>query len=459
MLRHFDIIVATDENNGIGKNGSIPWRNKEDMDHFRKITIGNEGTNVVIMGRITYESLPKNVRPLPKRKNIVITTQFIEGVTTCSSLFDALSLCNETYKNVYIIGGQRLYEEAITRYGYLCDRILISNIPGTYDCDVFFPRELLICNNSETIVDQKETFKCEIIYMRKQHPENQYLNLLNIIKINGNQRLDRTKVGTKSIFAPRMEFDLRDGFPLLTTKRTWFEGIKKELLFFISGKTDTKILEAQGVNIWKGNTSEEYMQKYNLPWKEGDMGPSYPHQWRHAGAEYTGCDVDYSGKGIDQLKFLINSLRNDSFSRRHIISSWDVANINLMVLPPCHTFVQFFVGCDANGLPAYLDCSLYQRSADMFLGVPFNIASYALLLHIIGHITGLIPRKFIHNLGDAHLYLNHLDQVDEQLQRKPFPFPKLKFLRQIADIDDLKANDIIVDEYKCYPKLEAKMAV
>lgn len=289
--------------------------------------------------------------------------------------------------------------------------------------------------------------------------EVKYLDLLLSIYIEGETRTDRTGVGTKSIFGPRLEFDLRDGFPLLTTKKMWFEGIKRELLFFISGQTDTKILETQNVNIWKENTTKEFLDKNKLPWREGDMGPGYGWQWRHVGAKYKGCDADYTEQGVDQLVNLITGLKTDPFGRRHIISSWDVANINQMALPPCHCFVQFYVGQNDEKIPTFLDCSLYQRSGDMFLGVPFNIASYALLMEIIGHITGLIPRKFIHNLGDAHIYMNHLDQVNEQIHRTPYSFPHITFVRQITNIDDLKSDDIILKDYKSHPKLVAPMAV
>lgn len=289
--------------------------------------------------------------------------------------------------------------------------------------------------------------------------EQQYLALLNLIQTTGENRPDRTGVGTRSIFGARLEFDLRDGFPLLTTKKMWFNGIKKELLFFLSGKTDSKILERQGVNIWKDHTTTKYLAEHKLPWREGDMGPLYPHQWRHAGAKYKGCSVDYTGQGVDQIASLIQGLREDPFSRRHIISAWDTPNIQYMVLPPCHCFVQFYVGTNEEGVPTYLDCSLYQRSGDMFLGVPFNIASYALLTEILGHITGLTPRKFIHTIGDAHIYSNHSDQVREQIQRTPYPYPKIRFTRTITNIDDLKADDIVLENYQSHDKLTGVMAI
>lgn len=292
-----------------------------------------------------------------------------------------------------------------------------------------------------------------------KHPEQQYLDLLQAILLEGNRRIDRTQVGTLSVFGKRMEFDLREGFPLLTTKRTWFKGILEELLFFISGQTDTKLLEAKGVSIWQGNTSAEYLAKYGLPWRPGDMGPGYSFQWRHAGAEYTGCDADYTDQGIDQLQQVIDGIKNDPFGRRHIISSWNVKELKRMALPPCHCFIQFYVHCDADGKPHYLDCLMYQRSADMFLGVPFNIASYALLLSMVAHVTKLTPRKFIHDLGDTHIYLNHVDQVKEQCMRTPYPFPQLSFKRTIDNINDFTIDDVVLSNYKCHPPIKAEMAI
>lgn len=281
--------------------------------------------------------------------------------------------------------------------------------------------------------------------------EKQYLNLLKRILEDGESRDDRTGVGTISLFGLHMEFDLNEGFPLLTTKKTWFNGILKELLFFLSGKTDTKILERQGVNIWKDNTSMEFLAKNGLRLDEGDMGPGYSFQWRHAGEQYAGKDREY--KGIDQIQQLIGGLKKNPTGRRHIVSSWDVANIEKMALPPCHCFFQMYV---REG--KYLDCCLYQRSADMFLGVPFNIASYALLMIIIGHLTDLVPGRLIHNLGDAHIYKNHIEQVKEQLTRSPYPSPTVEIKRKIESIDDFRFEDFLLENYTFHGVLKGDMA-
>lgn len=457
MLRSFSVIVAVDDKNGIGKNGLIPWNNKDDLKHFKSTTIGSNENNVVIMGRKTYESL--GMKFLNKRKNIVISSnkniQLPEQVDTYTSLHLALQNC-QSYDKIYVIGGSMIYKEALYKYGYLCEEIILSKITGDYNCDVFFPE-----NIKTTLISSEslESFKINYLKVNFKHQETKYLKLLNKILTKGDSRCDRTQIGTKSLFGLNMKFDLRKGFPLLTTKRTWFDGIKKELLFLLSGQTDTKILEKQGVNIWKGNTSKEYLEKYSLPWNEGDMGPCYGFQWRHFGAEYSGCDDDYTGKGVDQIKNLINGLLKDPYGRRHIVSAWNVVDIPQMVLPPCHCFCQFFVGTDDENNPKYLDCSLYQRSADMFLGVPFNIASYALLMCIIGNITNLIPRNFIHNMGDAHIYLNHEEQVKEQITRTPLPFPSIEFSKKFNNIDEILSEDITITNYISHPKLSGIMAV
>lgn len=458
MLARFNIIVAFDDDYGIGRNGTIPWHDKADLKRFKETTLNA----TVIMGRKTYESIPN--RPLKGRSNIVITNTNLnessDKLLTAPNLHEALKLVfavpNFALSDlVYVIGGEQVYKEALSKYAYLCDEIFVTHIPNTHQCDRFFPYVEAV-NLSNRIVTEHDKLT-RTLTLNQKHPEQQYLDLLNEILCEDNIRKDRTGVGIKSIFGRTMIFDLRKGFPLFTTKRVWFAGIKKELLFFIKGDCDSKKLEAQGVNIWQGNTSEKFLKDHNLPWKEGDMGPMYPFQWRHAGENYQGCDKEY--KGIDQLQNVIDNIKKDPFSRRHIISAWDVANIDKMVLPPCHCFLQFYVATNLDEVPMYLDLAVYQRSADMFLGVPFNIASYALLLSMIAKLTGLIARKLIYNFGDLHVYSNHMDQVEEQIDRTPYPFCTLKFKREVENINDFKVEDIELIDYLHWPKLEGEMAI
>ncbi|XP_017464196.1 PREDICTED: thymidylate synthase [Rhagoletis zephyria] len=251
-----------------------------------------------------------------------------------------------------------------------------------------------------------------------------------------------------------MRFNLRDDFPLLTTKRVFWRAVAEELLWFVHGQTDAKILKEKNIHIWDGNSTREFLDKCGFHNREeGDLGPVYGFQWRHFGAKYRTCNDNYSGEGVDQLQNVIDTIRNKPNDRRIIMSAWNPLDIPQMALPPCHCLAQFFV---ANG---ELSCQLYQRSADMGLGVPFNIASYALLTYMIAHVTGLRPGEFVHTLGDAHVYNNHIEPLKEQIARKPRPFPKLVIKREVKNIEDFTFNDFEVLDYKPYPKISMEMAV
>ncbi|KRX91685.1 Thymidylate synthase, partial [Trichinella pseudospiralis] len=285
--------------------------------------------------------------------------------------------------------------------------------------------------------------------------ELNYLNQLKDIIDHGVRKNDRTGIGTLSTFGTQSRYCLRDDiFPLLTTKRVFWRGVVEELLWFISGNTNAKKLSEKNVNIWDGNSSREFLDSRGLyNYEEGDLGPVYGFQWRHFGYPYTSMTADYAGKGYDQLQQCIKMIREEPESRRIIMTAWNPCDLEKVALPPCHCFVQFYV---ADG---ELSCQMYQRSADMGLGVPFNIASYSLLTRMIAHITSLKPGFFIHTIGDAHIYLTHVDALKVQLERKPRPFPKLKILRNVENIDDFRAEDFELIDYKPYPKISMPMAV
>ncbi|BFF94254.1 thymidylate synthase [Drosophila madeirensis] len=286
--------------------------------------------------------------------------------------------------------------------------------------------------------------------------EQNYLELIRHIIKDGERRMDRTQVGTLSVFGTQLRFDMRKSFPLLTTKRVFFRAVVEELLWFVAGKTDAKLLQAKNVHIWDGNSTREFLDKLGHTDRAvGDLGPVYGFQWRHFGAEYGTCDDDYSGKGIDQLRQVINTIRDNPSDRRIIMSAWNPLDIPKMALPPCHCLAQFYV----SQTRGELSCQLYQRSADMGLGVPFNIASYALLTHMIAHVTGLKTGDFVHTMGDAHVYLNHVEPLKEQLERKPRPFPKLHIKRKVENIEDFRYEDFEVIGYDPYPKIKMDMAV
>jgi len=287
--------------------------------------------------------------------------------------------------------------------------------------------------------------------------EEQYLNLIRKILKEGAVRNDRTGTGTISIFGTQMRFNLRDDvIPLLTTKRVFWRAVVEELLWFIKGSTNANELKDKDVHIWDGNSSREFLDKQGFSDREeGDLGPVYGYQWRHFGAPYKTMNDDYTGKGVDQLKEVIRMIKEDPYSRRIIMSAWNPSDIPFMALPPCHCFAQFYV----DPVKKELSCQMYQRSADIGLGVPFNIASYALLTKMIAHVTGLKPAEFVHTLGDAHVYSNHVDALKIQLERSPRPFPTLKFNRQINDIEMFVPNDLILEGYNPYGKIEMAMAV
>eukprot|EP00057_Strongylocentrotus_purpuratus_P027400 XP_011681874.1 PREDICTED: thymidylate synthase [Strongylocentrotus purpuratus] len=242
--------------------------------------------------------------------------------------------------------------------------------------------------------------------------------------------------------------------PSPNNKRVFWRGVAEELLWFVKGCTNATELRDKNIHIWDANGSKDFLEKRGLGHhKEGDLGPVYGFQWRHFGAEYKDRFTDYTGQGVDQHTNVIKTIKNNSDDRRIITSAWNPPDLPKMALPPCHAFVQFYV-CNGE-----LSCQLYQRSGDMGLGVPFNIASYSLLTYMIAHVTGLKPGDFVHTLGDAHVYLNHIEPLKDQLKRVPRQFPKLNIKRKVTNIDDFKFEDFEIEGYKPYPKITMQMAV
>lgn len=473
---NFTIIAAVTANNGIGTDSNeLPWKKfASDMKWFRQTTLNN----TVIMGRKTFESLGN--KPLPNRNNIVVSSSLLgdDKVTVCSSLGLALKLI-EDHKDVYVIGGSKLYQEAINHPR--CTRILLTRTNLNIPCNTFFPNidqfylsriirdgvetitlendktteikyefcEYLRCDNSDSV---NKPFTPSLVYKNEQG----YLQALRDIMTHGVERADRTGVGTHALFGLTFRYDLSQGYPLLTTKKMFTKAIIEELLWFLRGQTDAKILQAKGIKIWDGNTSRDYLDSRGLYTREeGDIGPGYGFQFRHAGAVYFGCQADYTGKGTDQVQYVLDMIKNNPTSRKIVINLWNAADLSKMALEPCHMVYQFWVTNDQR-----LSCSLYQRSGDMGLGVPFNIASASLMTHIFAKLSGLGVGELVHTIGDAHIYKNHLTPLKEQITRNPEPFPILTIQdRNQQKVEDFVYEDFTIKGYYPHKPLQMNMAV
>ena len=278
----------------------------------------------------------------------------------------------------------------------------------------------------------------------------QYLNLLNLVLEQGSQKSDRTGTGTASVFGHQMRFDLSQGFPIVTTKRVHFRSVAIELLWFLRGDTNVQYLQDNKVSIWNEWSTGEQTARFGRP--AGELGPVYGHQWRNFGATKN-ADGSYNNDGFDQLEWLINEIKTNPNSRRLIVSGWNPDEANQVALPPCHTLFQFFVQ------HGKLSCQLYQRSADIFLGVPFNIASYALLTHMMAQVCGLDVGDFVWTGGDCHLYSNHIEQAKLQLSRTPLPLPQLKLNPEINNLFDFSFADIELLNYQHHAAIKADVAV
>lgn len=433
----FSLIVRADCNGGIGKDGKLLEKNKQDMAFFKQMT----KDSIVVMGYNTWKEIEeKYPEGLPDRMNIVITHNHYDQLFTKTfanthvdvwSDPEDLSKCLDLYKEKYptfklfVIGGAQLYNWFYT-HGYI-QTMCISRNPNALESDVFFrPEDEPIFKHYEKKIEPREDDLIVETYTFVNHEEFQFRKLIREIYDHGNVKGSRA-ANVKSLFGKRLEFSLANNtFPLLTSKRLSLKSIFAELDFFLSGKTDTNILRQQKINVWNANTSEAFLKSRGLPWKEGDMGPSYSFQFRHSGAAYHGCDEDYNGKGFDQVENVLNLLKNNPDDRRIIINLWAPSQLDQMALPPCCFCYQFYV------VDGKLQTIMTSRSSDVFLAGGWNIATGALLTCILAHKTGLIPDKLIWNIGDVHIYENQLELVQEYLKKEPKIFPKL-FIRGDGD--------------------------
>lgn len=506
--RTYQVVVAASRNLGLGINKKMAWDLPLDTKFFTDITKATTDPtkrNAVIMGRKTWESTPSQHRPLARRLNVVLTRSGIhdimvsENVLICRTLKSALELLAESHysqsiETVFLIGGGVMLKDCMNASG--CDAIHLTEIDADIECDTFIPAvdtsvfqpwyssfpsvennlrysfvtyvrvrkfdadSLDQCNGLnhnggsgvEDVMVNRFSFLPKMILER--HEEYVYMRLVEDIISNGISKDDSTGNGTLSKFGCQMRFNLRKSFPLLTTKKVLWRGIVEELLWYISGSTNAKVVQEKDIHIWNSNGFREDLDSIALlDMEEGDLGPVYGFQWRPFGARDVDKNADYSGQGFDQLSDVISKIKNNPHDRRIILSAWNPNDRNLTSLVPCHMFAQFYV---ANG---ELSCQMYQHSADMGLEVPSSIASYALLTCVISHVCDLIPGDFIHVIGDAHVYPTHLRPLHAQLQKQPRPFPILKINPLKKDIDSLVAADFVLVGYDPHEKSEMKTRV
>lgn len=451
------LILALTKNGGIAKDGKIPWKIPQELAFFKSMTLGH----IIIMGRKTYESIGK---PLQGRKNIIVGTNH-------TSLNDAIQWglkLEKSGKTVWVIGGAKLAEG----FRPYINEAYLSVLNNDYECDLFAPQYVLDslktinrCNSTSadncaavlyTMSKEYSVYRC---YYNRNVEEQNFQNLIQTIIDKGTESIDRTGVGTISIFGSQLHFSLEnDVFPMSTLRKCFLKGIFEELMWFLRGQTDSKILVRKGVKIWEGNSSRQALDKIGLSHlNEGDCGAIYSFQWRHWGAKYIDCKTDYTGQGVDQISNLISEIKNNPFSRRLLLSGWNVEDLKNMCLPPCHTFYQFEVTPATDGGSNYLSCHFYQRSSDVLLAGHWNITSASLLTILIARVCGLRPKKLVVSYGNAHIYNNHRHAVKEYLQRFPFEYPKITLTGNHTNIWDYQFEDLTVHDYLYHPQIVLDM--
>ena len=470
MNCNLNLVVVLTKNYAIRYGNKVPWESTDYCTYFENLVQGG----IVIMGRTTFESLPLIKRPIPGCINVVLSNTYpmYKQLESDQLIFTNVYGVQNTIipanpeKQVWIIGGNEVFKalsnQCLNIYATMLDVVAPAN--DMKFVDIFPNFELISYSGQKWSEEQKCKFRF-LQYKRNFNSRNieherQYLMLLRDILDNGVERDDRTGVGTIGVFGRQLKYDVSKYLPILTTKFVPLQIIIKELLWFIRGETDAKILQKEGVHIWDGNSSKDFLAKRGLNYEEGDIGPGYGHQWRHFNAEYKGCNYDYTGKGFDQIEYIINELKTNPLSRRIYMSAWNPSFLDQMALPPCHIGCQFYAEKGNDGL-MYLSLQFYQRSQDVFLAANFNLVSYTILLYIICKKVNMYPKEVIHTIGDAHIYKNHIEQTKIQLSRNPLPQPILEVSDSIAEKDwkDINVDDFVLIGYLYQPAIKAEMAV
>lgn len=495
----------------IGSDNDLLVKIPEDMQFFKEKTSTKESdkqyNNIVVMGRKTWDSIPKRYKPLPNRTNIILTNdknlhalspypfdlyfKFTKPKLNSDVYYWTFNQFEKFYSKllefdrsrlIYIIGGSEIYDLFLNSSTMKPDQLFLTEITNwkpknsnKSNYSEFTPPsdDYKLTDVSALKYDPNNNVNYRFLTYRLQNfpisQENQYLNLCSEVLRYGSIRNDRTGVGTLSLFGKQMRFNISDTVPLLTTKRVAWKSCIEELLWFMRGDTDAKILQKRGVKIWDGNSSREFLDNRGLhQYPEGVLGPVYGWQWRFFGAQYDPkfadtsiCDKSNIG-GFDQLEYVVNQLKNDPYSRRIVISAWNPSNLHQMALPPCHHFIQFYVRDDIHDKSIrYLDCHFNMRSNDLGCGTSFNLFSYTVLTYILALKTNMTPGELVYSVGDAHIYNNHITALQIQLKRKPRVLPKLELNQEIKtkNFEEITIDDFKIIGYFPYPSIPMEMAI
>lgn len=443
----FEIILAVSKNNIIGNDNQLPWYYPKDLQYFKEKTSGQ----AVLMGRKTSDGIfEKFPNGLPNRTNFILTRkenlENKESIIYSNSIKDIFKICKEKkIETLFIIGGSELYKYIFNYYFIFIDKIYYTRILKYYEGDTYCPTIPWESFSLESV--QREEDLEFLVYKKNENKkgEEQYLNLIKETLLSN----------SLSTFGYSMKWNLEEGFPLLTTKKMFLRGVIEELLWFLSGSTNSNILKEKKVHIWDKNGSREYLDSIGLSHREeGDLGPVYGFNFRHFGADYQDDKTDYTGQGTDQIQYVLDLIKYNPKSRRILLSLWNPNQLDQVALPACHVLYQFKVEEDK------LSCCLFQRSGDIGLGIPFNIASVSILTHILAKLTNKKVGTLVHFLGDAHIYKEHVEVLKEQIKRKPFVFPKLKIEdRKQEKVEDFKVEDFKVEGYFSHPILTMPLVV
>jgi thymidylate synthase len=499
-----NFVICIDNKGGISKNGKIPWKIIEDSVYFRDIVTRKfDGKqNLIICGKNTFEQMGviKNHHVLILSKTFENTSDDVTVVSSINMVLEYLNLCHNKFGKIYICGGKKVYDDFfelaqeyphkfnttfyanIINDDYLCDNHVsksLSNIIIQQYCGfnhIFnthnkmnYGVELVVndlFHNKTVKIFFLKPFTINNMLLKTNNEEIKYLEIMKNV-LNAPKKTGRNGV-TRSLFGEQLKFKL-NSFPLLTSKRVYFKGVFEELMFFIRGDTNSKHLSEKNVKIWEPNTTNEFISQQGLDYEEGDMGPMYGFQWRHFNAPYHGMHSNYDNVGFDQLKYVMNELKSNPSSRRMIMSTYNPIQASKGVLFPCHgigiVFNTVQDETDKNGNTFYLNIMQLQRSCDYFLGVPFNIASYSLIVYMLCEVLNndndckynYIPGELIMSLGDVHLYESHINEAKRQLVRTPTNFPRLQFKTKIYNIEDFKFDDIEIIDYNPCVEIKATM--